>query len=191
MARPFIAPHDGMTAAEFDALVRREFARCLKEARVAAGFRSATAFARTLGIEAARYRHWERGHALPDIEFLAVRLCPALRVSPDDLLPMNQRTWWASKSGPEPVRRDCLEIDETAPPTQRGAGVPVMWRRLLVLLGLSRPKPPAPDMTNVVDLQQERWKRTPIILPGFMTERDVREQRRGDDRRLRLVRARE
>ena len=120
MAGPFIAHYNGMTASEFDAMVRREFSRRLKEARVAAGFRSAAAFARTLGIEEARYRHWERGRSLPDIEFLAVRLCPTLRVDPDDLLPMAQRTWWASKSEPEPVRRDWLEIDETAPPTQRG-----------------------------------------------------------------------
>lgn len=48
MASPFIAPYNGMTASEFSAMVRREFSRRLKEARVAAGFRSAAAFARTL-----------------------------------------------------------------------------------------------------------------------------------------------
>jgi len=109
------ALYRGMSASEFNALVRREFSRRLKEARVAAGFRSAAEFARTMGIGEARYRHWERGYALPDVEFVAVPLCPTLRLKPSDLFPMAERTWWESRSEPEPVKRDWLEIDEAAP----------------------------------------------------------------------------
>ena len=48
-----------------------------------------------------------------------------------------------------------------------------MLRRLLALLGLSRPKAPEPDWTNVVDLGEERIKRMPIMLVGYTSERDI------------------
>jgi hypothetical protein len=48
-----------------------------------------------------------------------------------------------------------------------------MWRRLLVLLRLVRPKAPEPDMTNVVDLKQERLRRTPVILGDYVRFRMV------------------
>jgi len=70
-----------------------------------------------------------------------------------------------------------------------------MWRRLLRLLGMPRPKAPAPDRTNVIDLGEERIKRYGIMFVGFVTDRGVREakRRRAEERanRLRLVRARE
>jgi hypothetical protein len=54
-----------------------------------------------------------------------------------------------------------------------------------VLFGLSRPKAREPDMTNVVDLQQERIKRMPIMFVGFMSQQDVlnAERRRAEDRK--------
>lgn len=58
-----------------------------------------------------------------------------------------------------------------------------MLRRLLRLLGWSRPKPSEPDMTNVVHLGEERINRYGVVFPGFMSEKDVREaaQRRAED----------
>ena len=49
----------------------------------------------------------------------------------------------------------------------------MMLRRLLALLGLSRPKAPEPDWTNVIDLGEERIKRMAVLFIGYMSERDV------------------
>jgi len=48
-----------------------------------------------------------------------------------------------------------------------------MWRRLLRLLGMPRPKAPAPDRTNVIDLGEERIKRYGVVFVGYVTEKDL------------------
>jgi hypothetical protein len=45
-----------------------------------------------------------------------------------------------------------------------------MWRRLLALLGLARPKAPEPDTSNVIDFQWERMRRMRVVFVGYMTE---------------------
>lgn len=47
---------------------QREFAARLRAVRITAGFETADAFAEVLGIEAARYRRWERAEVEPNIE---------------------------------------------------------------------------------------------------------------------------
>jgi transcriptional regulator with XRE-family HTH domain len=66
--------------------VKALFAPHLKAARKAAGYGSAAAFARAVGIEAATYRHWERGQALPDLSTLAEVLYPALGFGLNELV---------------------------------------------------------------------------------------------------------
>jgi hypothetical protein len=44
-------------------------------------------------------------------------------------------------------------------------------RRLLALFGLAKRKAPAPDMTNVIDLGQERIKRRGVVFIGYVTEK--------------------
>lgn len=46
---------------------RRDFARRLTAARIDAGFATQKDFAEKLGVEAERYRMWERGDREPDI----------------------------------------------------------------------------------------------------------------------------
>jgi transcriptional regulator with XRE-family HTH domain len=66
--------------------VAKDFATALKQARYRAGFRTAKSFADALGIDADRYRHWERGSATPDIAMVS-RICKLLDITPNDLLP--------------------------------------------------------------------------------------------------------
>jgi transcriptional regulator with XRE-family HTH domain len=61
----------------------------LKAAREAAGFGTAELFAFAFGVEPATYRHWERGTHEPDLTTLQ-RLCLILRVSVNDLLPVEE-----------------------------------------------------------------------------------------------------
>jgi hypothetical protein len=53
-----------------------------------------------------------------------------------------------------------------------------MLRRLLVLLGLSRPKAPEADMTNVIDFHSERLKRMPVQFVGYVSEKQCTTPRR-------------
>jgi transcriptional regulator with XRE-family HTH domain len=71
----------------FDELVKRDFAKRLKEARKAAGYQHANAFARAMGEEEHTYRSWERGQYLPDIPKMA-RLCQLLDLEPNELVPL-------------------------------------------------------------------------------------------------------
>lgn len=66
-------------------LIRETFGNRLKHAREAAGFATATDFAAALGIDAYRYRHYERGRSEPDFEIL-LRMCAILQTTPDFLL---------------------------------------------------------------------------------------------------------
>ena len=65
----------------------KTFGRQLKDARKRAGFKSAQAFAETLGEEPHTYRHWERGESEPDFETLT-RICELLKITPNDLFPL-------------------------------------------------------------------------------------------------------
>jgi transcriptional regulator with XRE-family HTH domain len=66
--------------------ILRVFGKRLKEARQAAGYKSAQQFAYALGIEPATYRFYERGQSQPNFEVLT-RICELLHVGPQDLLP--------------------------------------------------------------------------------------------------------
>ena len=65
--------------------VKKSFSSLLKTARVRAGYASAAKFATAIDVEAPTYRHWERGHALPDMTNL-IRICLMLDLSLDDTL---------------------------------------------------------------------------------------------------------
>ncbi len=58
----------------------------LRAARINAGYRTAREFAEHMGIEPPAYRKYERGDASPNLTTLT-RLCQALAVSPNELLP--------------------------------------------------------------------------------------------------------
>ena len=66
--------------------ILRVFGKRLKEARLAANYKSAQQFAYALGIEPATYRFYERGQSQPNFEVLT-RICELLSISPNDLLP--------------------------------------------------------------------------------------------------------
>lgn len=71
----------------FEEKVKRDFARRLKEARLAAGYKFANQFAQAMGEEEHTYRAWERGQYLPDIPKMA-RLCQLLALEPNELVPL-------------------------------------------------------------------------------------------------------
>lgn len=62
------------------------FAYRLRKAREAAGYRSAQSFADALGVEGARYRHWERGSAHPKDVATLIRVCRFLNLEVSDLV---------------------------------------------------------------------------------------------------------
>ncbi|MFA5952290.1 MAG: helix-turn-helix transcriptional regulator [Hyphomicrobium sp.] len=66
------------------------FGQKLKESRELAGYEHAADFAKVLGIEENRYRHYERGSAEPGFEMLC-KMCQMLEVEPNDLLPHGKR----------------------------------------------------------------------------------------------------
>lgn len=72
------------------------FGQKLKEARELAGYEYAADFAKVLGIEENRYRHYERGSAEPSFEILC-KMCQMLEVEPNDLLPFGKRRKKRSK----------------------------------------------------------------------------------------------
>ncbi len=65
----------------------RTFGDRLKEARQAAGYRSAQQFAGVLGVEPHTYRKYERGAAEPNYDTLT-RICEILAITPNHLLPL-------------------------------------------------------------------------------------------------------
>lgn len=71
----------------FEEKVKRDFAKRLKEARLAAGYKFANQFAQAMGEEEHTYRGWERGQYLPDIPKMA-RLCQLLDLEPNELVPL-------------------------------------------------------------------------------------------------------
>jgi transcriptional regulator with XRE-family HTH domain len=71
----------------FEDKVKRDFAKRLKEARIAAGYKYANQFAQAMGEEEHTYRGWERGQYLPDIPKMA-RLCQLLDLEPNELVPL-------------------------------------------------------------------------------------------------------
>lgn len=66
------------------------FGRTLRQARETAGYETAADFARIIGLEENRYRHYERGTAEPGFELLC-KICQILDVEPNDLLPQGKR----------------------------------------------------------------------------------------------------
>jgi hypothetical protein len=66
-----------------------------------------------------------------------------------------------------------LEVTGPGVRAQGLEGKALMWRRLLVLFGFARQKAPQPDMANVIDFQQERLRRTPVILGDYVRFRMV------------------
>ena len=70
--------------------VMQTFHQRLKRARLAAGYRHAQDFAEALNVEGPTYRQWERGQASPDLTTLT-RICKALDVEPNELLPLAKR----------------------------------------------------------------------------------------------------
>lgn len=85
--------------AAYDDMMRR-FGTELRKARERAGYKSAEAFAKVMGIEAPTYRTYERGAAEPGLESL-IRICAALRIKVEDLFPGG----WFPKSPPSDERR--------------------------------------------------------------------------------------
>lgn len=82
--------------------VMRAFSKRLKAAREAAGFETAKSFAAVLQVEENRYRHWERGSAAPDLA-MTCRICKALDVEPNDLLPLASKGKKKSDHAPQKV----------------------------------------------------------------------------------------
>lgn len=82
----------------FEDQVMKAFSTRLKKAREGAGFTRAKYFAEALGVEPARYRHWERGTAQPDLTTLT-RICRLLGVEANDLLPLTTRKHDAGRGG--------------------------------------------------------------------------------------------
>lgn len=66
------------------------FGQNLRRAREEAGYLHAADFARVIGLEENRYRHYERGTAEPGFELLC-KICQILDVEPNDLLPHGKR----------------------------------------------------------------------------------------------------
>ena len=60
-----------MTKSDRANRLMRDFGKRLRAARITAGWEEAADFAADLGVEAPRYRRYERGHALPPIDLLA------------------------------------------------------------------------------------------------------------------------
>lgn len=67
--------------------VMKSFGTALRTARVNAGFKFAKSFAETMNVPEHRYRAWERGEYTPNLMTLT-RMCRALKVRPDELLPL-------------------------------------------------------------------------------------------------------
>lgn len=84
-------------SSEFETKVMKTFSERLKAAREAAGFEEAEDFANALGVTGARYRHWERGDAKPDLTLLT-RICQLLDVEPNYLLPLALKRKKSGKS---------------------------------------------------------------------------------------------
>jgi len=70
--------------------IRMTFGQNLRRARESAGYSHAADFARVIGLEENRYRHYERGTAEPGFELLC-KICQILDVEPNDLLPHGKR----------------------------------------------------------------------------------------------------
>lgn len=66
-------------------IARQQFARRLREFRVARGFKTARSLARALDIDENRYTRYERAEVEPDIELIQ-QICETLELSPNDLL---------------------------------------------------------------------------------------------------------
>ena len=69
---------------EASATARRQFARRLRELRVARGFKTARSLAGALGIDENRYTRYERAEVEPDIALIQ-RICETLCLSPNEL----------------------------------------------------------------------------------------------------------
>ena len=82
----------------FEDQVMKAFSSRLRKARASAGYEHAKVFAEALGVEPARYRHWERGTAQPDLTTLT-RICRLLGVEANDLLPLTTRKAVAARGG--------------------------------------------------------------------------------------------
>lgn len=99
---------------EFDEQVRHAFATRLRMAREEAGFQTGEAFAEHLGVAGHRYRHWERGEHMPDLNQL-LRLCEALNVEPNEFLPLAIKT--PQSEGSAELFRSLLPAHRYGPPT--------------------------------------------------------------------------
>ncbi len=66
-------------------IARQQFARRLREFRVARGFKTARSLAHALDIDENRYTRYERAEVEPDIKLIQ-QICETLGLSPNDLL---------------------------------------------------------------------------------------------------------
>lgn len=66
-------------------IARQQFARRLREFRVARGFKTARSLAVALDIDENRYTRYERAEVEPDIKLIQ-QICKTLNLSPNDLL---------------------------------------------------------------------------------------------------------
>jgi transcriptional regulator with XRE-family HTH domain len=66
-------------------IARQQFARRLREFRVARGFKTARSLALALDIDENRYTRYERAEVEPDIKLIQ-HICETLELSPNDLL---------------------------------------------------------------------------------------------------------
>lgn len=66
-------------------IARQQFARRLREFRVARGFKTARSLAQALEIDENRYTRYERAEVEPDIKLIQ-QICETLDLSPNDLL---------------------------------------------------------------------------------------------------------
>ena len=66
-------------------IARQQFARRLREFRIARGFKTARSLAQALEIDENRYTRYERAEVEPDIKLIQ-QICETLDLSPNDLL---------------------------------------------------------------------------------------------------------
>lgn len=106
---------------EFNDKVMRLFAERLTRARERAGYKDAEEFAAILGVSGARYRYWERGESAPRLEMFT-RICEALKVSPNYLLPLAIKHATQKGKTPAKVKRAPVRLKRAATPVRRNGG---------------------------------------------------------------------
>jgi transcriptional regulator with XRE-family HTH domain len=81
-----------------DSSPRAQFAKNLRRLRIEKGFRTAREFSTALGIDENRYTRYERAEVEPSLSLL-LKICEALKISPNDLLAFDDAGGSAGAAG--------------------------------------------------------------------------------------------